>query len=79
MNCCTKPDTSNCDPRAHPIKSAGCCTPRNQCGEGQGDCDSDEDCAVFEALLPICAGFVFMNASNFAIKCIVLIIEYKHT
>merc|ERR1712150_52209 len=44
MNCCTKPDTSNCDPRAHPILSDGCCHPRNPCGEGQGDCDHDHDC-----------------------------------
>ena len=23
---------------------ATCCTPSNQCGEGKGDCDSDNDC-----------------------------------
>ena len=55
MNCCTKPDTSNCDPRAHPILSDGCCHPRNPCGEGQGDCDHDHDCLVqiSEALIAI--------------------------
>ena len=66
MNCCSKPDTSNCDPAAHPILSAGCCTPRNRCGEGQGDCDSDKDCQVFQILLPIWTGFFLINASKFA-------------
>ena len=26
------------------IASTSCCTSSNPCGEGEGDCDSDEDC-----------------------------------
>ena len=57
MDCCTKPNTKDCDPRKHPIKSAECCHSRNPCSEGQGDCDHDHDCLVFESLLPI-SGFL---------------------
>ena len=46
MDCCTKPDTSLCDPRKHPIRSKDCCHKHNPCGEGQGDCDKHEDCLV---------------------------------
>ena len=42
----TTPEPSDPEPLrcAGTITDTECCSSGNQCGEGQGDCDTDEDC-----------------------------------
>ena len=41
---CKIPGNPNCNPKTWKAYSNGCCSAEEQCGEEEGDCNTDGDC-----------------------------------